>query len=100
LPAVLALSVVAVVHREQAHVEQCVRSVLAHAPDDVELVMVDGQVLMENRQIPGVDLEALRREAQATAEQFWDRVPEWDPLQRTAEEACPWSFPLAGPRLE
>ena len=68
--------------------------------DDVELVMVDGRVLMENRQIPGVDLEALRREAQAAAEQFWARVPEWDPLQRTAEEACPWSFPLAGPRLE
>ena len=45
--------------------------------------------------IPGVDLEALRREAQAAAEQFWARVPEWDPLQRTAEEACPWSFPLA-----
>jgi CDP-glycerol glycerophosphotransferase len=35
-----ALSVVVVVHREQAHVEQCVRSVLA-APADVELIAVD-----------------------------------------------------------
>ena len=35
-----ALSVVVVVHREQAHVEQCVRSVLA-GTEDVELVAVD-----------------------------------------------------------
>jgi len=62
--------------------------------DDVELVMVDGQVLMENRQIPGCDLEALRREAQAFGETFWARLPEWNLLGQTHEEACPWSFPL------
>jgi 5-methylthioadenosine/S-adenosylhomocysteine deaminase len=63
--------------------------------DDVSLVMVDGRVLMEDRTIPGVDPEALRREAQAEGERIWARVPEWHLLGQTADEACPWSFPLA-----
>jgi cytosine/adenosine deaminase-related metal-dependent hydrolase len=65
--------------------------------DDVELVMVDGVIRMEKREIPGVDLEELRRVAQAEGERFWARLPEWNLLGQTAEEACPWSFPLLRP---
>ncbi len=62
--------------------------------DDVETVIVDGQVCMSERRIPGVDVAALRREAQAAAEEVWARLPEWEPLGRTAEQMSPWSYPL------
>ena len=63
--------------------------------DDVVTVMVDGAVRMRDRAIPGVDLAALRRQAQEAGEAVWGRVQEWDPLGRTAEQISPWSFPLA-----
>jgi 5-methylthioadenosine/S-adenosylhomocysteine deaminase len=62
--------------------------------DDVVTVVVDGVVRMRDRTIPGVDLAALRRQAQEAAEAVWQRVQEWDPLGRTAEQMSPWSFPL------
>ena len=64
--------------------------------DDVDTVIVDGRICMEGGVIPGVDFAALRNEAQQASEAVWDTVAEWDPLGRTAEQACPWSFPLAG----
>jgi cytosine/adenosine deaminase-related metal-dependent hydrolase len=64
--------------------------------DDVETALVDGIVRMESRQIPGVDLPALRARAQAAGEEVWSRLAEWDPLRRTAEQMSPWSFPLRG----
>ncbi len=62
--------------------------------DDVETVIVDGVVRVEGRRIPGVDLEALRRNTQKAGEQAWAQLQEWDTLGRTAEEMSPWSFPL------
>jgi cytosine/adenosine deaminase-related metal-dependent hydrolase len=62
--------------------------------DDVETVVIDGTVRMRNRVIPGVDMAALRREAQAAGESVWSRFQDWDPLNRRAEEMSPWSFPL------
>src|SRR2546421_620949 len=63
--------------------------------DDVGTGIVDGVVRMRHRVIPGVDLSAVRGEAEAAGEGVWGRVPEWDPLGRTAAEMSPWSFPLA-----
>ena len=63
--------------------------------DDVVTVIVDGVVRMRDRVIPGVDLAAVRAEAQAAGETVWRRVQEWDPLGRNAEQISPWSFPLA-----
>jgi len=63
--------------------------------DDVVTVIVDGVVRMRDRVIPGVDLAALRRAAQKSGEGVWERVQEWDPLGRTAEQISPWSFPIA-----
>ncbi|MGH9674129.1 MAG: amidohydrolase family protein, partial [Bryobacteraceae bacterium] len=63
--------------------------------DDVDTVIVDGKVCMESGVIPGVDFARLREQAQAAGEDVWSTVSEWDPLSRTAELACPWSFPLA-----
>jgi cytosine/adenosine deaminase-related metal-dependent hydrolase len=63
--------------------------------DDVDTVIVDGVVRMQGREILGVDVDALRERAQTVAEEIWSTVQEWDPLNRTAEEMAPWSFPLA-----
>jgi 5-methylthioadenosine/S-adenosylhomocysteine deaminase len=62
--------------------------------DDVVTVIVDGVIRMRDRVIPGVDLAALRRQAQEAGEAVWRHVQEWDPLGRTAEQINPWSFPL------
>jgi hypothetical protein len=57
-------------------------------------VVIDGAVRMRNRVIPGVDMGALRRDAQEAGEGVWSRFQDWDPLGRRAEEMSPWSFPL------
>jgi cytosine/adenosine deaminase-related metal-dependent hydrolase len=62
--------------------------------DDVETVMVDGRVVMDRRQIPGVDVEDLRARAQAAGEASWATIQEWDPLGRTADQMSPLSFPI------
>jgi cytosine/adenosine deaminase-related metal-dependent hydrolase len=61
--------------------------------DDVDTVIVDGKLRMENGIIPGVDFRRLREDAQAAGEAIWATLPEWDPLSRTAEDACPYCYP-------
>lgn len=63
--------------------------------DDVDTVIVDGRIVMEGGVIPEVDFGRLRAEAQAAGEKVWATLPDWDPLGRTAESACPWCYPLA-----
>jgi 5-methylthioadenosine/S-adenosylhomocysteine deaminase len=64
--------------------------------DDVDTVIVDGKLCMENGIIPGVDFAKLRHAAQAAGEAVWATLPEWDPLGRSAEEACPYCYPEIG----
>jgi len=64
--------------------------------DDVDTVIVDGKLCMENGVIPGVDFSQLRAQAQAAGESIWATLPDWDPLGRKAEEACPYCYPEAG----
>jgi hypothetical protein len=61
---------------------------------DVDTV-VGGKIVMQGRRIVGVDFAALRAEAQAAGENVWATLPEWHPLGRTAESACPWCYPMA-----
>jgi 5-methylthioadenosine/S-adenosylhomocysteine deaminase len=63
--------------------------------DDVETVIVDGKVVMEHGTIPGVDFARLRAEAQAAGEKVWSTLADWDPLGRSADAACPWSYAIA-----
>ena len=62
--------------------------------DDVDMVIVNGKVCMEDGVIPGVDIPQLLADAQTAGEKVWDTLSDWDPLSRTAEEACPWCYPL------
>jgi len=61
-----------------------------------ETVIIDGKTVMENREIPGMDMSALLEEAQASGERVWASLPDWDPLERTADNACPYCYPLIG----
>ena len=65
--------------------------------DDIDTVIVDGKTVMQGGVIAGADIARLRADAQAAAEQIWETLQDWDPLGRTHEEACPWSYyPIAG----
>lgn len=61
--------------------------------DDVDTVIVDGKVCMKDGVIPGVDFQQLQIDSQSAAETIWATLPEWDPLGRSAEEACPYCYP-------
>jgi len=61
--------------------------------DDVDTVIVDGKVCMQGGVIPGVDFRQIRTETQAASEVIWATLPDWDPLGRTADEACPHCYP-------
>ncbi len=63
--------------------------------DDVDTVIVDGRICMERGVIPDVDVSRLAADAQAAGEAIWSTLQDWDPCGRTAEQASPWSFPLA-----
>jgi 5-methylthioadenosine/S-adenosylhomocysteine deaminase len=66
--------------------------------DDVDTVIVAGKVRMQGGRIPGVDLTAIRTRAQAAGEHIWANWHRSDPLARSHEEACPWSFCPTGYR--
>lgn len=63
--------------------------------DDIDTVVIDGKIVMEGGVIPGIDFARLRADAQAAGEKIWATLPDWDPLGRTAESACPWCYPMA-----
>ena len=56
------------VHNVVSHLVHCARA------SDVELVMVDGKILMEGREVLGLDEPRLLREAQAAAERLVHRL--------------------------
>ncbi|HUP94255.1 MAG TPA: chlorohydrolase family protein [Burkholderiales bacterium] len=60
--------------------------------DDVDTVIVAGEVRMQNGRIPGVDLDQVRKRAQEASERIWANWHTSDPLGREADEICPASF--------
>ena len=62
--------------------------------DDVRTVMIDGEIRMENRVVSNIDIAALRANAQKLSDGLWSALPDWDPLNRTADEMNPPSYPV------
>jgi cytosine/adenosine deaminase-related metal-dependent hydrolase len=60
--------------------------------DDVDTAIVAGEIRMQNGRIGGVDLDTIRRRAQEAGEGIWANWHKSDPLDRTHDEMCPWSF--------
>lgn len=63
---------------------------------DVETVIVDGTVVMHDRQVPDAPpLDELLQRARQFAESYWSYYPELDWKQRPVEMAFPNAFPWA-----
>jgi cytosine/adenosine deaminase-related metal-dependent hydrolase len=61
---------------------------------DVETVIVDGNIIMEQRRIPAAPrLDALLSQAQQYAEAYWAAYAQLDWQGRTVQEAFPNAFP-------
>ena len=67
--------------------------VYAAQAEDLRTVLIDGRVVMRDRVIPGLDVDALAADLQAAAERMWPRIPEGDWARRTVDELSPQSFP-------
>jgi cytosine/adenosine deaminase-related metal-dependent hydrolase len=61
-------------------------------------VIVDGRHVVQNRAIPGLDVEALRTWAQDYFDRYKAAFSAWDYRQRPAAELFPPSFPIVTPR--
>ena len=61
--------------------------------DDLETVLVDGEVVMRDRQIPGVDLDQLSADLQAGADRMWSQLHRGDWANRDVDTLSPQSFP-------
>jgi hypothetical protein len=56
-------------------------------------VLIDGEVRMRGREIPGADVAALTRDLQAAGERMWASVDRGDWEGRTVDELAPQTFP-------
>jgi 5-methylthioadenosine/S-adenosylhomocysteine deaminase len=67
--------------------------VYSAAAEDLDTVLIDGEVRMRGREIPGVDLAALTRDLQAAGERMWANVNKGDWAGRSIDELAPQTFP-------
>jgi hypothetical protein len=61
--------------------------------EDLDTVMIDGEVRMRGREIPGIDLAELTRDLQEAGERMWANVNRGDWAGRTVDELAPQTFP-------
>jgi cytosine/adenosine deaminase-related metal-dependent hydrolase len=61
--------------------------------EDLRDVIIDGEIRMRDRIIPGVDPAALSRDLQSAAERMWSRMQTVDHAGRTVDQLSPLSFP-------
>ena len=59
---------------------------------DVTTVMIDGEIVVEDGRIPGVDEERLAENLQREQERIWDNLPSTDIFGRTIDEITVPSF--------
>jgi len=62
-------------------------------PEDLHTVIIDGEVRMKAREIPGVDIPALSRDLQAAGERMWANVHKGDWAGRDINQLAPQTFP-------
>ena len=67
--------------------------VYSASAEDLDTVLIDGEVRMRAREIPGVALADLTRDLQAAGERMWANVNRGDWAGRTVNELAPQTFP-------
>jgi 5-methylthioadenosine/S-adenosylhomocysteine deaminase len=71
--------------------------VYSASAEDLDTVIIDGEVRMRGREIPGVDLAALTHDVQAAGERMWANVNRGDWAGRTVDELAPQTFAAFNP---
>jgi 5-methylthioadenosine/S-adenosylhomocysteine deaminase len=61
--------------------------------DDVDTVIIDGQVMMRDRQSPGIDARQLARNLQAAGERMWAAMKGVDRIGRDVDGLSPKLYP-------
>jgi cytosine/adenosine deaminase-related metal-dependent hydrolase len=61
--------------------------------EDLDTVIIDGEIVMREGKIPGVDVGELSRAVQAAGERMWPRLAAADWAGRGVDELSPQSFP-------
>jgi cytosine/adenosine deaminase-related metal-dependent hydrolase len=64
----------------------------AATSDNVEKVYCNGELLVDEGKVLGIDTKKLTQEVQRIADVEWDRVSEWDYAKRNLREFAPFSF--------
>ena len=67
--------------------------VYAASAEDLDTVLIDGEVRLRGRAVPGVDLAELTRDLQAAGERMWANVAKGDWAGRAIDELAPQTFP-------
>ena len=67
--------------------------VYSAAAEDLDTVIIDGEIRMQGREIPGVNVARLAADLQAAGERMWSKVPQGDWAGRGIEELAPSTFP-------
>ena len=74
-----------------------IRNIVYYAdPTDISDVMIDGNMVVKNGEIKGVDVPALSATLQEHAERMWDTIPERDWAGRSVDQLSPPSYALWG----
>ncbi len=61
--------------------------------EDLASVVIDGQMVMKDRQIPGIDIDQVTAALQAGAERMWPNMSKGDWAGRRIDDLAPQSFP-------
>ncbi|MGI9253344.1 MAG: chlorohydrolase family protein [Thermomicrobiales bacterium] len=62
-------------------------------PEDMHTVIIDWQIRMQDRQIPGVDISKLSADLQEAGERMWANVDRGDWAKRSIDQLAPQTFP-------
>ncbi len=70
-----------------------VRNIVYNAEaEDIRHVMIDGEMVMQDRTLANVDEEQVTADLQAAAETMWSRLPEGDWNHRTVDQLSPNAY--------
>ncbi|MDQ3513498.1 MAG: chlorohydrolase family protein [Chloroflexota bacterium] len=61
--------------------------------EDLSTVIIDGETVMRDRDIPTIDIAQVARDLQAGAERMWPNMPKGDWADRTIDQLAPQSLP-------
>jgi len=61
--------------------------------EDLNTTIIDGEIRMQDRIIPGVDIAQLAHDLQAAGDRMWPRMKDHDWAGRDVEQISPQSFP-------